>query len=322
MPPVHLVHGDDDLLLHRATTDLVDRLTTEDPELSFDVHDVADLEHLPSLRTTSLFGDRTGIVVRGLEGLKADDELKDEITEYVEAPDPDAVLVLVARGTNKIRAIVNRVKKVGEIHEHKRPADWKGDAWDALVRDEFARRDVRADRTVVAALRRHAGTDTSAIASQVAQVVATLEPDATLTAEHVDDVIGGHATESTFTLVDAVVDRDVVASLVALRGLLEADDEPVMIAGALVWRFRQLLTIRAGGDHRAAGMSPGQFRRVQPLANRNFSPGELAWCQDRLARLDVDLKGGSALDAPLVLELAVLDLATPRDVGAPFNPTA
>lgn len=319
---IHLLHGDDDLLLHRAVTDLVDRLRAEDDELSFDTHDAAELDHLPSLRTTSLFGDRTGVVIRGLEGLRASDDLKAELEDYLEAPDPEAVVVLVARGVGRIRAIVNRVKKAGEIHEHKLPPEWQDRAWDDLVRGEFRRLDVAPDRDVVAALRRHAGTDTNAIASQVAQVVATLADGGALTADHVDDVIGGHGRESTFALVDAVVDHDVEAALVALRGLLQAGDAPVMIAGALVWRFRALLAARGGGDFRAAGVSPGMFRRIRPQAFANFGPGELAWAQDRLARLDVDLKGGSALEADLVLELAVMDLATSRAVAAPFNPTA
>ncbi len=319
---IHLVHGDDDLLLHRATTDLVDRLRSDDDTLAFDIHEAVELEHLPSLRTTSLFGERTGVVVRGLEARGVSKDLRDEIADYLDAPDPDAVLVLTSRGLGSIRAITNRARKVGEVHEHKLPPEWQDRAWDGLVLDEFRRHGLRPDREVVGALRRHAGTDTNAIASQVAQVVATLDDGATLTADHVDEVVGGHGKESTFTLVDAVVDRDVPAALVALRGLLEAGDAPVMVAGALVWRFRQLLAIRGGGDNRDAGMSPAMFRRVRPQAFDNFGPGELAWAQDRLARLDVDLKGGSALDADLVLELAVLDLATPQDVGARFNPMA
>ncbi len=319
---IHLLHGDDDLLLHRAASDLVTRLTADDDELSFDTHDAAELDHLPSLRTTSLFGDRTGLVIRGLEGLKASDDLKAELEDYLDAPDADAVLVLVSRGTGKIRAIMNRVKKVGEIHEHALPPEWQDKAWDAIVRDEFQRHGIRAGRDVVTALRRHAGTETNAIASQVAQVLATMEPGSAPTATHVDDVIGGHGKESTFTLVDAVVDRDVEAALVGLRGLLQAGDAPVMIAGALVWRFRALLVARGGGDFRDAGVSPGMFGRIKPLAFANFGAGELAWAQHRLARLDVDLKGGSALPAEVVLELAVIDLATDREVDATFNPLA
>lgn len=319
---IHLLHGDDDLLLHRATSDLVERLTADDGDLAFDVHQAVELEHLPSLRTTSLFGERTGVVIRGLEAVPASNALKGELVDYLDNPDPEAVVVLVARGTGRIRAIVNRVKKVGTIHEHKLPPEWQERSWDAIVRDEFARHGVTADVEVVRAVRRHAGTDTATIASQVGQVVATREGDGALTGQHVDEVVGGHGRESTFAFVDAVVARDPEAALASLRGLLTAGDAPVMIAGALVWRFRALLAARGGGDFREAGVSPAMFRRLRPLAFDNFGAGELAWAQDRLARLDVDLKGGSALPSAIVLEVATIDLATPRAVSGRFNPSA
>lgn len=320
MAPVHLLTGDDDLLLQRGLSDLLARLTAEDDALEVEVHDAVELEGLPSLRTTSLFGERVGVAIRGLEDVRAN--LKGEIEEYLEAPDPDAVLVLVARGVGKIRKIATRSREVGEVHEHVLPKSWADREWDALVRDEFRRLDRKATADGIAAIRRHAGTEPAAIASQVAQVVAATPGDAAITGDHVDELIGAHGRESSFVLVDAIVDRDVEAALTALRGLLEAGDEPVMIAGALVYRFRSLLVIRGGGDHSRASVSKGQHNRLKPLASRNFSAGELGWCMDRLARLDVELKGGSALDPGLALELAVIDLATPRAVGRPFNPVA
>ncbi len=56
------------------------------------------------------------------------------------------------------------------------------------------------------------------------------------------------------------------------------------------------------------------------MAHGNFAIGELAWCMDRLAQLDVDLKGNTDLPPDLVLEFGVIDLATPREVGVPWNP--
>jgi DNA polymerase-3 subunit delta len=322
MGSLHLLVGDDDLLLHRAVQDLVDGLTAADDMLSVDVHDAVELESLPSLRTTSLLGDRTGVVVRGLEqrGVKA--SLKDEIAAFVADPDDEAVLVLVSRGKNQVRKISSRVRKTGTVVEVMAPKPWDDGGWDRIIADEFRRLDRKVGRDVVAAVRRHAGADTAAIASQVAQVVAAAEGDVTVAL--VDDVLGGHGRESAFTVVDAVVDRDVGAALVALRGLREAGESEMVVFGALASRFRQLLAVRAGlTTPSEVGASPGQIRFLQPAARNNFSAGELAWCQERIARLDVDLKGGSALPPDVVLDLAVIDLATRREeVGPRHNPMA
>lgn len=322
MGHLHLLVGDDDLLLHRATRDLVDELTGGDDTLTIEVHDAAELEQLPSLRTQSLLGDRTGVVVRGLESPRVSRDLRDEIVAFLDDPDDEAVLILTSTNKNKVRAITTRVRQAGEITEVSAPKPWDDGGWNAVVADEFRRLGVRADRAVVTAVRSHAGTDAAAIASQVGQVVAAAED--TVTAELVDDVLGGHGQESAFTVVDAVVDRDVEAALVGLAGLREAGVAPMLVFGALASRFRQLLAIRAGlTSPKDVGASPGQIRHLRGPARTNFSAGELAWCQERIAQLDVDLKGGSALDPAMVLQLAVIDLSTPQpEVGPRHNPMA
>jgi DNA polymerase III subunit delta len=88
----------------------------------------------------------------------------------------------------------------------------------------------------------------------------------------------------------------------------------------LTFRIRQLLQVRSGAAPKEAGVSPGQHRRLKALAAA-FNPGELAWCHDRLAQLDVDLKGAELPD-DLLLELAIIEVASPREVGLPFNPLA
>ncbi|MGH3452614.1 MAG: DNA polymerase III subunit delta, partial [Haloechinothrix sp.] len=202
--------------------------------------------------------------------------------------------------------------------EVKTPPDWDDRAWDGVVAGEFRRAGREADGSAIAALRTHAGEDPSAIASKVAQVVEAVGEPRTLTAEDVEAAVEGHGRRSGFAIADAVADRDPAEALVALRGALEAGEAPLAILGAVVYRFRQLLAVRGGAGPKDAGISPGQHRRLQGIV-RGFHPGELAWCHDRLAQVDVDLKG-SELPDDLVIELAILDVASSREVGAPGTP--
>jgi DNA polymerase-3 subunit delta len=202
----------------------------------------------------------------------------------------------------------------------KAPAAWDDRGWERLVGEEFRRLRRKADATAIAALLAHAGTDPATIASKVGSVCAAAPDAAVLTAEHVDAAVEGHGRRSGFAIADAVAERDAAAALVAVRGSLAAGEAPLAIVGALTFRFRQLLQVRSGASPKDAGVSPGQHRRLQALAGA-FGPGELAWCHDRLAQLDVDLKGAELPDE-LLLELAIVELATPREVGLPFNPLA
>lgn len=256
------------------------------------------------------------MVLRGIEGVSG--ALKSEVEAYAAAPSDDAVLVLVARGIGKVQKIARLAKQHGTRIDVKTPADWDSRSWDRLVGEEFRRLRRKADATATAAILSHAGQDPGAIASKVASVCAANTGVPTLTAEHVEAVVEGHGKVSGFAVADAMAERDAAGALVALRGALEAGEAPLAIHGALTFRIRQLLRVRSGGGPGEAGLSQGQYRRFKALAAA-YGPGELAWCHDRLARLDLELKGSELPDA-LVLELAVLELATPRTVGAPFNP--
>ncbi len=319
MSAVVLVSGDDDLLLLRETERRVEELLTAEPDLDVQRYDATELDHLPELRTTSLFGTRACVVLRGVEALTGD--LKAEVEAYVAAPSDGAVLVLVARGLGRVQRIARLVKEQGERIDVRTPAEWDDRGWDHLVGEEFRRLGKKADATAIQAVREHAGTSPAAIASQVAAVCAAHDEIPTLAAEHVHDVVSGHGRASGFAVADAVAQRDPLGALTALRGALDAGEAPLAIVGALSWRLRQLLLVRSGASAAEAGIrSSGQHRRAQADAAR-FRPGELAWAHDRLATLDLALKGGELPD-DVVIEIAVLELATSRDVGAPFNPLA
>ena len=319
MDHVVLIAGDDDLLLQREVERQLEHFQQADDELTFDRYDVSELEQLPEMRTTSLFGGRTGIVLRGVDKIAG--SLKAEVEDYLDAPSDEAVLLLVARGTGKIQKIAKLAKANGVRHDVKMPADWDDRGWQRLIGEEFRRLKRKADATAVASIRVHAGNDPGAVASQVGSVCAAHAGVATLTAEHVDEVVTGHGKASGFAVADAVTDRDPAAALTALRGALEAGEAPLALLGALLFRMRQLLQVRSGASAKDAGIrSDGQFRRLKGKAAA-FNPGELAWAHNRLAQLDVNLKG-SDMSAEVLLELAILEVAGPREVGAPWNPLA
>lgn len=317
MQHVHLIVGDDDLLLQRALEDLLTSLRAEDPELDVSTHDLTEVDTLPELRTTSLFGGRPCAVLRG-KGTDIGADLRGELQDYLEDPNPDAVLVLTLVGMGQANTQLAKLAKPYRS-DVKMPPDYKPQMWDDLVRREFKRLDREADAGAVAAIREHAGFDPSAIAAKVGQVVAGTQ--GRITAAQVEELIEGHGKQSGFAVADALVRRDAATALTALRGAIDAGEQLLGIVGAVTYRFRQLLQVRGGVDAETAlGRMKWKYKEVLAEARGNFGPGELAWCMDRLAQLDADLKGASPLPSELVAELAVIDLATPREVDRRFNP--
>jgi DNA polymerase III subunit delta len=321
MPPVLLIVGPDPLLCDREVEARIAELAGDGPPLQVQRLDAAGLTELPEMRTASLFDERSCVVIRGVEELsgEANRPVRDQLETYLAAPDGTNVLILVARTVGRIPTIAKAAAVHGPRIEVALPADHDDRGWDRLVAGEFARLGRDADPAAIAAVRAHAGTDATVIASQVATVAHTTEPGRTIVEADVEAVLEGQGRTSAFVVADAITARDPQAALLALRGAMEAGEAPLRIVGALSFRLRQLLQARAGAEARDIGIPPGRLGHLRRAAGA-FRPGELAWCHDRLARLDLELKG-SDLPADVLMDVAVMELATSRAPGTPFDPT-
>jgi DNA polymerase-3 subunit delta len=322
MGAVALIVGPDPLLCDREVERRLEDVRADGVPTTVLRLDASELDGLPDLRTASLLGDRTCVVIRGAEDLagEARRDVRDALEAYAAAPDPVNALIVVASSIGRIPTLAKALAAAGEKVEVKPPADHDDRGWGRLVADEFRRLGRKADASAVAAVRAHAGTDAGVIASQVATVHHTAEPKRTVTAADVEAVLAGQGRVSAFAVADAIAARDPQAALMALRGAMGAGEAPLRIVGALTFRMRQLLLARGGADAREIGGPPGRVAHLKREAQA-FHPGELAWCHDRLARLDLDLKG-SDLPDDVLMDVAVMDLATSRRPGAPFDPTA
>jgi DNA polymerase-3 subunit delta len=274
------------------------------------------------MRTASLLEERTCVVLRGVEALSGESHraLREQIEQYLAAPDPSNVLILVARNIGRIPTLAKAAAAAGEKIDVAIPAEHDGRAWDRLVADEFARLGRQVQPAAIEAIIEHAGHDATVIASQVATVCHATEAGRVITDEDVEVVVAGQGRVSAFVIAEAIERRDPVAALMALRGAMGSGEAPLRIVGALTFRMRQLLQARAGAEARDIGIPPGRLSHLRRTAQA-FLPGELAWCHDRIARLDVALKG-SDLPDDVLMDVAVVELATSRAPGAPFDPTA
>lgn len=314
---IHLLVGDDPHLLHRATEDTLAALREQDPELEVTTVDAAGLGHLPEVRTASLFATRRCLVVRQVE--EASTALRSELETLVEDPAADLVLVLVVSSPGRVRRLVDRARRAGAaVTEVRVPPPWRTADWEALVADELRRHGREAERAALRAILDRAGADTTAVAWMAATVAAITPAGRRISADDVAAAVAGQGNRGAFAVADAIEARDPAAALVALRGALRAGEEPLAVLGAVSHRLRQLLQVRGGATADEVGVSGARHRRLVTAARR-FNPGELAWCHERLTRADRELKG-SDLPADVVVEVVVLEVATSREVGAPWNP--
>jgi DNA polymerase III subunit delta len=109
---MYLLTGPEELLLRRAADDLIAELRAEDETEVSDLR-ASELKEtgLPDLRTGSLFGARRVIVIREAQDLPA--ELSHALAAELEGSPPDATVVLLATGTQRIMKLGKRIKELG-----------------------------------------------------------------------------------------------------------------------------------------------------------------------------------------------------------------
>jgi DNA polymerase-3 subunit delta len=224
----------------------------------------------------------------------------DALVEYVGAPNPSTVLVLISSGIDGRSRLVSAVKKTGVVHK-----------FEALKRDrdavEFVREQARAQRMRIdpmaaQALVEAVGTGQSELLTALERARLHAGKDAPITSADVA-AVAGHSREAViFELTDAVGlgQRDVALEVLA-RMFTESSIPEVGQANAvlamLIRQIRLVFVARAaGGDPtrigQRAGVPPFVAKKLAGQA-RGFDEPRLRRAYAGLARLDRDLKGGS-----------------------------
>lgn len=309
--PLHLVLGDEELLVERAVTDVlravraqagahdipVDRLRAGD----VDTHELAEL------LSPSLFADERVVV------LEAAGEAGKEAAALIAATaadiPPGTVLVVVHSGGGRAKALAGQLRDAG-AQQHPCAKITKPSERADFVRAEFKALRIKADETTVTALLDAVGSDIRELASACSQLVAD-------TGGHVDaDAVrryhSGKAEVKGFDIADKAVVGDVAGAAEALRWAMTRGEPHVVLADALAEAVHTIARVgpRSGDPYRLAselGMPPWRVQKAQRQARR-WSRNTVADALRVVATLNADVKGAAA-DADYALEAAVRAVA-------------
>ena len=313
-PNVLLLWGEDPFLLREAALEaLGDVRATEVDAAEWRGGETADLA------TPSLFGDARALLVTDCRSLSK--EATAELARYLEAPTPDAMLVLSAQVAERGKApaaLSKIVKPVGEIREVK--VGRKDLPASTAARGE--RHGVAIPAPAAQAMVEILGEDPGALDS-AAEQLANAFPNERISKEIVQRQFRGlgdqHRAGNSRSPRDAhapllAFGRDLPGSVRSLRSLLESQEAGLLILGAIASRARDLLKVRSLPDRmraedvaRAAGLRfEWQGRRYREQAKR-FSVEELVTIHERIADADRALKSGASEE--IVLPVLVAEIA-------------
>lgn len=283
----------------------------------------ADIDRvLSDARTLPMMAKRRFVLVRGLErwepkagkaeGKVTDKDPLEKLLDYAKAPSPSTVLVLLGAGVDKRRKLYTVARSDGFLVACEPLARHELPSW---IERRVAVRGCRIAPSVADLLAELTGPELAPVADAVERLCLYVGDGEEITEDSVASCIVRLRSKSVWELVTAVGKRDAGAALAALNDVYDPQDRGLRLLGVLAWSTRQLLrfdaAIRAGASPEQAAMRAG----APPFKARELSQqvkalprADLERWPELLARLDLELKGGTRRPPQAVLEAAILKL--------------
>lgn len=308
---LHLVLGDEELLVERAVADVLrsarQRAGTDDVPVSrMRAGDVGTYE-LAELLSPSLFADERIVV------LEAAAEAGKDAAAVIAAAAADVpagtVLVVVHSGGGRAKALATELQSLGaELHPCARITKLSERV--DFIRKEFRALRVKVDEETVTALLDAVGSDVRELAAACSQLVADTAGD--VDAAAVRRYHSGKAEVKGFDIADKAVAGDVAGATEALRWAMLRGEPLVVLADALAEAVHTIGRVGplSGDPYRLAsqlGMPPWRVQKAQKQARR-WTRETVAIAMKVVAELNANVKGAVA-DADYALESAVRQIA-------------
>jgi DNA polymerase III subunit delta len=314
LAPLHLVLGDEELLIERAVTDVLrsarKRAGTSDdsdvPVSRMRAGDVSTYE-LAELLSPSLFADERIVVLEA--AAEAGKDAAAMIAAAAADLPPATVLVVVHSGGGRAKALANDLQSLGAV-VHPCARITKLSERVDFIRKEFRALRVKVDEDTVTALLDAVGSDVRELAAACSQLVADTGGD--VDAAAVRRYHSGKAEVKGFDIADKAVAGDVGGATEALRWAMIRGEPLVVLADALAEAVHTIGRVGplSGDPYRLAaqlGMPPWRVQKAQKQARR-WSSDKVATAMKVVAELNANVKGAVA-DADYALESAVKQVA-------------
>jgi DNA polymerase-3 subunit delta len=277
---------------------------------------------LSAARTVPMMGPRRFVLARTVERWetpaapkksgRTDRSPLDDLANYASSPTPTTTLVLVASKLDGRRRLVSSAKSGGWLVACDPLSRRALPAWIENAAREHGNRLVPGVADLLSEL---SGPELSSIADALDRVCLFVGDGAEVTEDDVALCITRVRTATVWELVAAVGRRDIGAALSSLHDVYDPQDRGLRLLGVLAWSTRQLLRFesatRAGlkppEAAQRAGAPPFKARELSEQI-RHIARPELERWLETLARVDLQLKGGSRRPPKSVLEHAIIEL--------------
>jgi DNA polymerase-3 subunit delta len=322
--PVDLFKGDDESLLTDALRSRVAELVGDADrslmveELSGDEYEVAAL--VDAAQTPPFLTDRRVVVARHV-GRFSTDELA-PLVNYLADPLPTTSLVLAWEKGSQQQRLSAPPKKLktaidsagGTVVD---TGAGRGRARQKWVDDQLKSASVSLDGEGRRLVADRLGDDVDRVNALVATLESAFGAGAALKAADIEPFLGAAGQVPPWELTDAIDNGDIKLALERLGRLMGAGEmHPLQIMAILHNHYRRILRLDGAmaADEKAAaqllGIKGSTFPARKALnQSRRLGHDRIVTVIELLAKADLDLRGATAWDGPLVMEVVVARLA-------------
>ena len=326
--PAYLIVGTDEAKIDAAVTRLRARAEAEGGPAALEVFAPAggpnsgpDAEALlAAIPAMSLISQRRYLLAEGVERWSAKEV--EGVAEALADLPPDTTVVLVAREQPpRVRASKKLAKAVegagGEVRAYEAP---KARALPGWLREQASRRGFDLDTDAASLLADRMGDGTVRLATELDRLATWVEPGGTVAREDLEAMIADTSEDASWTLSDAIVERDPATALATAERLTGQGEQVTGLVYGIAKRLREA---NAALEQLEIGKAPKEVESALPMHPyaakllvgrvRGRTTAELRASTCAVADLEWWTRGGSDYPESLALTLAVRRAAGGRD---------
>ncbi|MEY4444826.1 MAG: hypothetical protein RL301_905 [Actinomycetota bacterium] len=313
MKEIYLILGSEPALAERALSKLQLQLKDEGAEITTLFADEVRDGSIVDALSPSLFSQRRALIIRELQDLA--EEFKNEITQYLSAPDPTITLILIHKGGVKGKGLLDQIKKANSEIILCEPLKKESEK-EEFAKNLFLDLGRKATPGAISALINATGSDLRELSSAINQL-AFDAPAGVIEESIVNKYHQGRIETTGFDVADKVLEGDYPAALISLRNAISTGTDPVMITSAIASALRGLAKV--SGTNRAEksfalagplGMAPWQIDKARRQLS-GWNSITLKSAVIAIAKCDAQVKGGAS-DPIYALEQAVSVITAAR----------
>ncbi len=317
IPPVVLIHGEEDLLRDECVDAIVDALLDKAARsFNLDILDGArtEIRDVLSIAASYPMGtERRVVVVRDAENLLADRGAAERLDAYLQHPSESTCLILTAEKADGRQKFIKSLREtnaavlVPRLYENQIP-EWiaaRIRAYGRTMEDDACR-----------LLQAYVGSSLRVVDQEIRKLLLFVGDRKEIVLEDVAAVAGASRGYTIFDLQGAVGRRNLPEALRILARMLEMGEYPLLIVTMLarffvsLWKVHELKRARASEQQIASELRMKPFFVKQTIRfAAEFTPAEIERALAALYEADLQLKS-SAVDPRVGLDVLIYTITS------------